>query len=100
MRSVSYHSPFEKIVRRTFVILTKMGYTITAINEAKEIIKAKKQRHWYCPKVSLDININKIDEHTVSISVTAEETKHYFFTQVKGTDKLEEEFITMLISYM
>lgn len=100
MRNASFHNTFEKIYRRTLIILPKMRYEVSSINSEKEIIIAKKQPYWFSAKALLEISIRKIDENSVTISVKAEENKRFFFSSVKGSDKLEEEFISMLSSHM
>jgi hypothetical protein len=100
MRNESFHLPFDKIFRRTFIVLNKMGYIVSSVNAEQEIIVAKKQGNLFSAKATLEIVVRKSDENNSSINVTAKERRNIFSRTYKGVSEQEDEFIAMVTSHI
>lgn len=93
MQSSVFQYPYEKVLRRTHGVLSKLGLKVTDFDKKKGSIKARSNFSFSRPTVNVDLIIEEMENHNTKVSVTGLQVKRHFFQRKQDAENREAEIL-------
>ncbi len=93
MKSSVFQYPYEKVLRRTHGVLSKLGLKITDFDKKQGRIKACSNFSFTRPTVKLDLVFEEMENHNTKVSVTGIQIKRHFFQRKEDAENRETEIL-------
>ena len=93
MQSSVFQYPYEKVLRRTHGVLSKLGLKVTGFDKKKGSIKARSIFSFSRPTVNVDLIIEEMENHNTKVTVTGLQVKRHFFQRKYDAENRESEIL-------
>jgi hypothetical protein len=93
MKSSVFQYPYDKVLRRTHGVLSKLGLRITDFDKKKGSIKALSNFSFRRPTVKIDLIIEEMENHNTKVSVSGLQVKRHFFQIKDDVENREAEIL-------
>ena len=93
MKSSVFQYPYDKVLRRTHGMLSKLGLKVTDYDKKKGLIKARSNFSFSRPTVNVDLIIEEMENHNTKVTVTGLQVKRHFFQRKYDAQVRESEIL-------
>ena len=98
MRSTVFQFPLEKVVRCTKGALRHMGLKIVSYNAFEGKIKAASSFSLLKPSITVDLDIEELENHNIKVTINGLAAKHHFFQKKEKDPEFSEAEILEKVS--
>ena len=93
MKSSVFQYPYEKVLRRTHGVLSKLGLKVTNFDKTKGSIQARSTFSFTRPTVKISLVIEETENANTKVSVTGLQIKRHFFQRKNDAENREAEIL-------
>jgi hypothetical protein len=98
MRSSVFQYPYDKVLRRTKGVLTRLGMKIIETDEQTGNIIAESGFSFMRPAVKINLVVEQMENQNTRVTVTGFKMKKHFFQKDKNLETSEAEILEALSS--
>lgn len=97
MQSIVFQYPYEKVYKGAKMVLQNKGFSVVKSDHDHGFIKFRKYFLFVIPSIEATMNINKVDERNIRVTVTTA-AKGILFKNTRKAARAENRIVEVMAS--
>lgn len=97
MQSIVFQYPYERVYKGAKMILHNKGFSIVQSDHGSGFIRFRKYFLFFIPSQEAVLNINKVDERNIRVTVSTA-ARGIFFRNIKKAARTENRIVEVMAS--